>query len=240
MTKVIAVIPAAGLGKRFGQDNRKTFHMLSGKPVVAHVLEAFQKCCIIDEIIPVFRADELPEGHEIVKSFGITKAESVVAGGHERQDSVYNALKAISDDDAVVAIHDGARPLITQEVIERCIAGLKECDGVIAAVPVKDTIKEAVSGRQSAVNSTEEQVIAARTLDRSVLWSVQTPQVFVCGKIKDAYKKAFDEGFYATDDAAVLERYGGKVRIVMGSYKNIKITTAEDIPLAEALLKQCA
>ncbi|MBF0328138.1 MAG: 2-C-methyl-D-erythritol 4-phosphate cytidylyltransferase [Nitrospirae bacterium] len=231
MTKVIAVIPAAGLGKRFGQDLKKTFYILSGKPVVAHVLEAFQKCGAVDEIIPVFKADELTEGQEILRMFNITKAKSVVAGGKERQDSVCNALKTITNDNAVVAIHDGARPLITQEVIGRCLSGLAECDGVIAAVPVKDTIKRhTVSGDIFFVD---------KTVNRSVLWSVQTPQVFVSGSIKEAYKKAFDEGFYATDDAALLERYGGKVRIVMGSYKNIKITTAEDIPLAEALLKQC-
>ncbi|TAN41121.1 MAG: 2-C-methyl-D-erythritol 4-phosphate cytidylyltransferase [Nitrospirae bacterium] len=239
MTKVVAVVPAAGLGSRFAQGRRKTFHMLSGKPVVAHVLETFQNCGAIDEIVPVFRADELPEGEKIAKSFGITKAKTFVAGGRERQDSIYNALKTISDGNAVVAIHDGARPLITQDVIVRCISGLNGCDGVIAAVPVKDTIKEAVGSRQSAVDSPDEQIIVSKTLDRSVLWSVQTPQIFVCDRIKEAYNKAFDEGFYATDDAALLERYGGKVRMVMGDYKNIKITTAEDIPLAEALLKQC-
>lgn len=230
--RTVAVIPAAGLGKRFSHEKKKTFYAISGKPVIIHVLETFQRCDKIDEIIPVFKEDELLFGSELIEQYGITKVKRIVPGGRERQDSVYNGIKVLDENVSVVVIHDGVRPLIETGIIENAITELKNCDGVIVAVPVKDTIKE----QSQAPGSLTGELSVKRTLDRRVLWSVQTPQVFLRTKIQEAHEKASAEGHYATDDAALIERYGGKVKIVTGSYRNIKITTPEDTAIAEALL----
>jgi len=229
---VVAIIPAAGLGKRFGGGKGKTFHSLAGRPIIVRTLEAFQRCGLIDVIVPVFREEELQFAAKLIERFGLTKVRKLAAGGVERQDSVYNGLKALEGKASIVIIHDGARPLIDVSVIEESIRALKNCAGVIAAVPVKDTIK-AVTRAGASKN-----IYVQNTPDRSVLWSVQTPQTFRLKRLLEAYKKAYAEGFYATDDAALMERYGGRVKIVMGSYRNLKITTPEDITVAEALLKR--
>jgi 2-C-methyl-D-erythritol 4-phosphate cytidylyltransferase len=134
-----------------------------------------------------------------------------------------------------VLIHDGVRPLIEADLIRKSMSELKDCEGVVVGVPVKDTIKE-VHGSSLMAHGKEE-VVVKNTLNRNVLWAIQTPQVFPFEKIKDAYARAAADRYYATDDAALIERYGGKVKIIMGSYRNIKITTPEDIDIAEALLK---
>lgn len=236
--KVVAIVPAAGLGKRFGEEKNKPFYPLMDKPLIVWALEKLQEADEIIEIIPVLKEEDLILCGEIVEKYNITKVRRIVPGGKERQESVYNGMKMLDDNTSVVVIHDGARPLIEGDFIKRAITGLKDYDGVVVAVPVKDTIKEAgrqrsaVSGQQS-----EEDIIVERTLNRNVLWAVQTPQVFHFNKIKEAYEKAIADKYYATDDAALIEHYGGRVKIVMGSYRNIKITTPEDILIAEALLK---
>lgn len=229
---VTALIPAAGLGKRFGGGKGKTFHSLSGRPIIVRTLEAFQRCRLIDFIVPIFREEELQFAAKLFERYGLTKVRKIVAGGVERQDSVYNGLKALEGQTSIVVIHDGARPLIDVSVIEDAIKALNNCDGVIAAVPVKDTIK---AGTRACAS---KNIYVQSTPDRAFLWSVQTPQTFRLKKLLKAYEKAYTEGFYATDDAALMERYGGRVKIVMGSYRNLKITTPEDITVAGALLKR--
>jgi 2-C-methyl-D-erythritol 4-phosphate cytidylyltransferase len=176
-----------------------------------------------------------------------------VPGGKERQDSVYNGIKILDEKTSVVLIHDGVRPLVKPDLIRKTIMELKDFDGVITGVPVKDTIKEASppwaeqrSARSASRSDSEDRgqetddaetdIIVQRTLYRDVLWSIQTPQVFYYQKIKDAYEKAAAERHYTTDDAALVEKYGGNIKIIMGSYSNIKITTPEDIFIAEALI----
>lgn len=238
--RIVAIVPAAGLGKRFGPGTNKPFQMLGGKLLIVWSLKTLQSINEIQEIIPVLKAQDVEYGQKIFKNHRLSKIKKLAAGGKERQDSVYNGLKLIDDKDCVVLIHDGVRPLIEKDLIEKAIkellqpvtpvkgskAGFKGFDGVIFGVPVKDTIKEAEDG------------IIKKTLKRSSLWAIQTPQFFHYKKIVQAYEKAMKEQFYATDDAAIIERYGGKIKVVMGSYRNIKITTPEDLEIAEFLVSK--
>ncbi|HEX8949228.1 MAG TPA: 2-C-methyl-D-erythritol 4-phosphate cytidylyltransferase, partial [Dissulfurispiraceae bacterium] len=164
----------------------------------------------------------------LIKSYCISKVTRVVPGGKERQDSVYCGIKALDEAASIVVVHDGARPFADRSMVRGVIDGLRDCDGAVAGVRVKDTIKE--TGGQGAG-------VVVKTLERSALWSVQTPQVFRARTILEAHEKARSEGYYATDDAALVERYGGRIRIVEGSYRNIKVTTPDDIYIAEAILK---
>ena len=182
--------------------------------------------------------------------YKIDKVRRIVPGGRERQDSVYNGLRALDKETSIVVIHDGARPLVDGLLIKNCISELDSFDGIVAGVPVKDTIKEVKGNRQRTegkgheAKGLDDGLIVQRTLNRNVLWAVQTPQTFHYEKIIEAHGKAHAEGFYATDDAALIEHYGGLVRIIQGSYLNLKITTLEDVNIAETLyrrgLKSCA
>lgn len=221
--KTVAIVPAAGVGRRFGHKRNKAFAELLGKPVVAWVIEALMDSELIDEIIPVFSNADMEQGMEMVK--GYRKVTKVVPGGLKRQDSVNNALGMIEDPACMVLIHDAARPLLEESLIRRTIEALAGYDGVVAAVPPKDTIKVADAAD-----------VICDTLRRDELWAVQTPQVFLFTTLHSAYESASAERFYSTDDSALVERRGGRVRVVMGAYENLKITTPEDLLIAEALM----
>jgi 2-C-methyl-D-erythritol 4-phosphate cytidylyltransferase len=230
--KVIAIVPAAGLGRRFGSGTNKPFQTLGEKPLIVWSLKALEAVEEICEIIPVLKSEDMELVQRLLEEEGFSKIKRIAAGGKERQDSVYNGLKHIEDKNSIVLIHDGVRPLISTYLVEELIKQMseavrnkEECDGIIPGVPVKDTIKETEDG------------FVKKTLKRGSLWAVQTPQVFPCKTILNAYDKAERERYYATDDAALIERYGGKIKIVMGSYANMKITTPEDLVVAEALVK---
>ncbi|MBA4349261.1 MAG: 2-C-methyl-D-erythritol 4-phosphate cytidylyltransferase [Thermodesulfovibrio sp.] len=227
--KIVAIVPSAGVGKRFGRRKNKPFHLLSGKPLIIWSLEALQGVKEIKEIIPVVKEEDMKTVASLIEKYNISKVKRIVPGGKERQDSVYNGIKVLNDDVSVVLIHDGVRPLVEKDLIKRTISELRGFDGVIAGVPVKDTIKE--------VSSKEMNIVVLQTLNRNVLWAIQTPQVFRYKKLREAFEKAKHDNYYGTDDAALVERYGGRVKIVMGSYRNIKITTSEDIQVAEALIR---
>lgn len=215
-------MPAAGSGKRFG--GAKAFVKLLGKPLIAWTLSALEAVDEIGEIIPVFKKGDMEAGLRLIEEYSFSKVRRVAPGGAERQDSVLAGLRLVQGAQTVL-IHDGARPLAETALIKAAIAGLEGYDGSIAAVPPKDTIKESGDG-----------TLVGRTLDRKSLWAVQTPQVFRHEALIRAYEQAGRDGFYSTDDAALVERYGGKVRIVMGSYANIKVTTPEDLRVAELFL----
>ena len=232
--KVIAILAAAGIGRRFGRDKNKLFYLLAGKPILIWSLELLQSVPEITEIIPVVKEEDLMMSAELTEKYGIRKVKQIVPGGKERQDSVYCGLRAISDDKAIVLIHDGGRPFADGEMIANAVREIEGCDGVVAGVPVKDTIKEATDDTGTME---VEGAYVSRTLDRSVLYAIQTPQIFPFKIIMEAHEKARDDRFVGTDDASLVERCGGRVKIVAGSYRNIKITTAEDIYVAEALLR---
>jgi 2-C-methyl-D-erythritol 4-phosphate cytidylyltransferase len=245
--KVIAIVPAAGIGKRFGEGRNKTFQELRGKHLLIWALEVLDSVDEIKEIIPVLKEEHLEKGLEIIERSGISKVRRIAPGGKERQDSVFNGLSLINNKPDAVLIHDGARPLIEKKIVEEAIqkllippppplvkGGKGGFDGVIVGVPVKDTIKK-VSSFKFQVSS---EIFVQKTLDRKSLWAIQTPQVFKYPSLMKAYKKAMSEGFYSTDDSAIVERYGGRIKVIMGSYENIKITTPEDLDIAEMFLRR--
>ncbi len=220
--RVAAVIVAAGRGQRMGGVD-KVLAELAGQPILAHSLAVFETCTAIDEIVLVLSERNLEQGRRLVEDRGWSKVQSICTGGEERQDSVREGLLRLNGP-AWVVIHDGARPLVTEYLI---LCGLKEArerGAAVAAVPVKDTLK--VVGSDLEVESTP---------DRSTLWAVQTPQIFRYDLIREAYAHAKEP---APDDAVLIERMGHRVRVFMGSYDNIKITTPEDLVVAEALMKR--
>jgi 2-C-methyl-D-erythritol 4-phosphate cytidylyltransferase len=223
--RVTAVVPAAGLGKRFGDGANKQFLVLAGKPLLIWALEALEALPEICEIIPVLRDGDMEYGIGMLEEYGISKVRRIAPGGRERQDSVFHGLKLVDNKKGIVLVHDGVRPLIEPPLIVNAIARLKDCDGVVVGVPVKDTIKDVADGE------------VKHTLRRDTLWAVQTPQVFRYETIYAAYEKASKESFYSTDDSALVEKYGGRIKMVMGSYKNIKITTPEDLKVAELFIE---
>jgi len=225
--KTIALVPAAGMGKRMGASINKQYLLLAGKPILAHTLELFQQADFIDEIYPVVPQEEIDYCRvNVVEKYGITKVRQIIAGGAERQNSVLNGLRAVAMSAAgIVVIHDGVRPLVPLSVVQRSVELAAEHDGALVAVPAKDTIK-VVKG-----------AFVISTPPRDSLWLAQTPQTFRYGIIRHAHEVAEADGFFGTDDASLLERTGKRVHIVIGDYRNIKITTPEDLALAEAFLK---
>jgi 2-C-methyl-D-erythritol 4-phosphate cytidylyltransferase len=226
--KSIALIPAAGMGKRMGASINKQYLQLAGLPIVARTIAIFENSPFIDGIFLVIPADEIPYCREhVVDACGFRKVMEIVPGGKERQNSVMNGLNAlqrlVSGDD-VVLIHDGVRPFITPALLRESIDVARSCDGALVAVPAKDTIKIVRDG------------IVIDTPPRETFWQAQTPQSFRFGIIHDAHRIAEQEGFMGTDDASLVERRGGNIRVVRGDYRNIKITTPEDLVLAEAFL----
>jgi len=217
--KVGAVVVAAGESRRMGGVD-KVFALLGGKPVLARVVDALQRCNSIDQIVIVLNQQKLYPGGRLVAEQGYSKVTDVCTGGERRQDSVLNGLSRLSHCRWVV-IHDGARPLVTEDSIERGLEAAKETGAAIAAVPVIDTIK--VAGDDRFVQETPM---------RQNLWSVQTPQVFRSDIIAEAHRQAKGE---VTDDATLVEQLGYRVKLYTGSYDNIKVTTPDDLALAEVL-----
>lgn len=226
---IVAIVPSAGNGRRFGGE--KLFELLDDKPVIAHTLMALNAVERINEIIVVTRIDLIKPLWKLVEKYKIKKVRIIIEGGIERQDSVYEGIKAIIVEPDIVIIHDGARPLIKKEIIDKAIDKLflSGVDGVVVGMPVKDTIKQ--------ITATEEDLTVKETLDRSCLWMAQTPQIFHFKKLLETFQSAYRDNFYSTDDSALIEQYGGKVIMVEGSYDNIKITTPDDLNQAISLLK---
>lgn len=223
-----AIVLAAGQGKRMKSKIQKQFLLLKEKPVLYYSLFCFEKSREIDEIIIVTGIDSIEYvKKEIVEHFEFQKVKAVVAGGKERYDSVYEGLMACKNCDYVF-IHDGARPFVTEEMIKRGKQSVLVHGACVLGMPSKDTVK--IVDKDGIVESTPK---------RELVWNVQTPQIFSYAKIWEAYQKAKQEGMQGiTDDAMVMEQYGSlKVKLEEGSYDNIKITTPEDILLAEKILE---
>ena len=217
--RVGAVIVAAGKSQRMGEVD-KLFALLGGKPLLARTTQAFQKCRLVEQIVVVVSGEKEEMCQRLVAGEEWSKVSDVCLGGRRRQDSVAAGLKQLNNCQWVV-IHDGARPLVTVDLIKRGLEAAQETGVAVAAVPVTDTIK--VTGDDRIVHQTPP---------RQNLWAVQTPQVFRIDIITEAYQKANGD---VTDDASLVEQLGYPVKLYIGSYDNIKITTPEDLALAEAL-----
>ena len=220
------VIVAAGTGSRMNMGINKQFIKLEGKEIIAYTIEKFYNNSNIEDIVVVVKEDESEFfKKEILDKYNF-KNVKIAYGGKERQDSVYNGLKLLDEKCDVVLIHDGARPFESDKIIDKSIEEAKEHKAIVVGVPVKDTIK---------VIDNDKNIVD--TPNRSVLWAVQTPQTFDYNILIDAYKDAFKNKFYGTDDAMLVERIGYKVKMLEGSYNNIKITTQEDLNIGSQIFR---
>lgn len=224
---VTAIIPAAGEGSRFGGSVRKQFIALNGLPILSHTLRALAASRALAAMIVVVPPGEESRGRDALSLARVDIETEVISGGQERQDSVYKGLQRAKPDTDMVLIHDGVRPFVSREVVLATIEGAEEWGAAVAAVPVTDTIKRVDTGG-----------LVVDTPARGQLWAVQTPQVFRYALLMRAHQSVREHGIVVTDDAALVERIGVKVKVVRGSYENIKITSEEDLPLADLILRR--
>ena len=227
--KVAAIIAAAGQGLRMEQDRPKTYLNLGNKPILVHTLKVFEVIPEVREVTVVVHPSDLEFcQEEVIAPFGFKKIFRLVPGGKERQDSVYHALKVLEkekDEIEIVLVHDGVRPFVVPEQVYQVIAAARRYGGAILGIPCQDTLKR-VNARGEVVD----------TVERRELWQIQTPQAFQAALLWRAFREAMSSGLYATDEAALVEALGHSVVVVPGSPLNLKITTQDDLKLAEAIL----
>ncbi|WP_308216639.1 2-C-methyl-D-erythritol 4-phosphate cytidylyltransferase [Pseudalkalibacillus decolorationis] len=219
------VIPAAGQGKRMKADRNKQLLLLDGVPLIVRTLQVFEKDDWCNGIIIVGNQIELIELKRLVSEYKLMKVLDIVVGGKERQNSVYEGVKAIKEE-ILVLIHDGARPFVSLDSIHQLVLQADECGAAVLAVPLKDTIKQIEANK------------VVKTVDRSSLWAVQTPQAFHLSILVQAHETAEKLGYIGTDDASLVESIGKQVAVVEGSYLNIKLTTPEDMLFANSIIRQ--
>ncbi len=225
---VYAILLAAGSGRRMGDGLPKQFLSLAGRPVLAHALAAFERARQVDRVVLVSLSDRVDRCRDLVRRWGIRKVAAVVKGGARRQDSVAQGLGAVPVDASVIAVHDGARPLILPEQIDAVIDLAREKGSAVLGAPVTDTVKEIENGR------------VLQTLDRSRMWRVQTPQAFRASILRRAHEAAARSGYVGTDDTSLVERLNAPVHVVAGREDNLKITAQEDLAMAESILRSRA
>ncbi len=235
--KVFVVIPAAGLGTRMSapasglKSKSKQFFELQGTPILIHTLRKFDECTRVDEIVVALRGNETAGFESLIAHEHFRKPIRVVEGGEHRQDSVANALRSLSAaDDDIVLVHDAVRPFVDQETIIGVIEGVEKYGAAIAGIPAIDTVKQ--------VDRTSDGAVVVATVPRERMVLAQTPQGFRFALIRKAFDEALADGFVGTDEASLIERSGGAVHVVMGSPRNIKITTPADLDLAELYISQ--
>lgn len=225
----LAIVTAAGRSRRMGGAN-KLMLPLGGRPLLLHCLETLQSYAPLSQMVVTAAEGEEDEFRRLFEAAGLTKVTAVVRGGAERQESIGLALEALAVRNAapadLVAIHDGARPFLTHQLLDSLLRGLEGFDGVLPMVPVKDTVKVVRNGQ------------VARTLPRSELMAAQTPQVFAFDLILKAHRAAMVSGYLGTDDCSLIEWRGGRVGAVEGEYRNLKVTTPEDLLIAESLYQE--
>ncbi len=225
-SKVCALIPAAGKGSRMAHSVKKPYLKLAQKPILAHTIQRFEQNSAVDAIFVIVDQSDFNEcRNAVLRPYPFTKVKELVEGGETRQMSVYNGVRALSENVDFVIVHDGVRPFVTDEVIFACLTAADECGAAVAAVPVKDTIK--VANQDSFI---------VETPTRDQLWAVQTPQVFRKSLLQEAHQAAQARQLTATDDASLVEQLGFPVKLVKGSYANLKITTPVDLRVAEVLV----
>jgi 2-C-methyl-D-erythritol 4-phosphate cytidylyltransferase len=220
--KVSVIIPAAGQGTRMGSATPKQYLLLKGQPILHHTLLAFETSALVDSVTLAVPKNDLAQAR---KKWDYKIVKNIVEGGKERQDSVYNGFKAIDADTDIVIVHDGVRPFVSSAMIGRSIEAAENFGAAIVAIPVSDTIKQV-----------DEKNFVTRTVDRNGLWRVQTPQAFQYQVLGEAFEKAVNDSYYGTDEGSLLEYAGRKLKIIMGSELNIKITRPEDLILGEGIL----
>lgn len=224
---VSVIIAAAGMSNRMGSKINKQFIVIDNKPILAHTIEKFEDCRYVDEIIVVSKEQEVEYCRkEIVRKYGYRKVTNIIKGGKERQDSIYNGIMALNERTDIVLTHDGARPFVRMESIISGIEGALEHGACVIGVPLKDTIKVIEDNNQ-----------VHHTPNRALLWAAQTPQCFQIDLLKEGYEYAISEGILGTDDSSLVEKKGYPVKMIMGTYDNIKITTPEDLVVAESIVK---
>ena len=235
--KVVVIIPAAGLGTRMSsasgapKSKSKQFFELQGTPILIHTLRKFAACDAVSEIVVALRKNETSGFHKQMEKEKLGKPLRVVEGGEHRQNSVANALAEIkAADDDIVLVHDAVRPFVDQDTILNVIEAVKKYGAAIAGVPAIDTVKQ--------VDRTADGAVVIATVPRERMVLAQTPQGFRFGVLKKAFDEATADGFMGTDEASLIERAGGAVHVVMGSPRNMKITTPADLELAEFFLAQ--
>lgn len=225
LASVGVIIPAAGQGARMGAAVNKQFLSLNGIPILAHTIKVFNQSPLVDEIVVVGARQDIEPIRELVRGYQFEKVAATPVGGAERQESVLAGLKALSETIQTVVVHDGARPLLTLEQLHRFLSEAAENTAAIMAVPVKDTIKRV-----------DPEGLVLETPQRGTLRAVQTPQVFKRTILEEIHRKAAAAGFRGTDDAALLEWAGYPVQVLAGAEENIKITTRQDLWLAEQII----
>lgn len=221
------IVAAAGSGTRMDSKINKQYLLLNSWPVLKYSLDVFEAFAAVSEIIIVANPKETEYcKEEIVEGFGYKKVSQVIAGGKERQDSVWAGLQQLNANTAYVAIHDGARPLLSPELLANILRGAREWGAAVPGILARDTLK-----------TVDNSSFVGETLDRAKIVSIQTPQIFKYCKLCEAYEKAYAEGFWGTDDASLFEKYVGKVKVIPGDHRNIKITTPDDLIIANGFLK---
>lgn len=223
---VTAIIVAAGKSERMGSGMDKAFLSLGPKPVLAYSLMAFEACHAVDRIVLVVRKEQLDAARSVCRIYGISKLYAIVHGGARRQDSVRNGMDAMDPDTTIVAVHDAARPLVTPELIDETIKSAQRFGSGVAARKMIDTVKHV-----------EKAATVDHTVDRSKLWTVQTPQTFKYTILKEAFDRLAANGTTCTDESSAVEALGEAVRLVEWTRPNFKITTPNDLPTAAALVR---
>ena len=224
MEHVGVIIPAGGIGKRMGADRPKQFIGIGGVPVIIHTLRKFQNHPRVTEIALVVPANHIDDMRQLLRQYPVPKVKKIVPGGKERQDSVYNGLKMLSDSVDVALVHDAVRPFVSIEKIDAVVDAILRTGAALLAVPESCTLKQVSNGK----------VIS--TVDRSTLWQAQTPQGAMRDLLLQAFQQAEETGFRGTDDVSLIEAMGHPVTVVQGDNHNIKITSPGDLMIAEAIL----
>ena len=225
---VSAIIPAAGLGSRMSSSSYKQFLEIGGKPVIVHTLERFQQAKAVDEMVVVLPPGKVEAFSRRIAAYGFHKPLHFVAGGERRQDSVYQGFLSLNGEETqIVVVHDAVRPLVPADLIQQVVEKARLTGAAIAAIPVVDTIKEV-----------SPQGVVVSTPERSTLRQTQTPQAFAYSILREAFHRAYADGYYGTDDSSLVENIGVQVAVVSGSPFNIKITTPKDVRLAEFILRE--
>ena len=232
MSSIVAILPAAGMGTRMGADSPKQFRLLDGVPVVVFTLRRLAASPLISRFLIATREDDIELLNQRIAAERLSRPFRVLPGGDTRQESVAKTLAEVPQDAELILVHDAVRPLVTREQVERVIEEARRCRAAILGIPAMDTVKEV-----KRASLPEDVALITATIPRERIVLAQTPQVFEAALLREAFARADDDGFTASDEAALVERLGQNVRVVLGSERNLKITRPGDLEIAEFYLR---